>query len=353
MELPSGQVPMDVVELLGKARSLAAVDTNASIFRCRQFAEALTRALADKTGADVTGMPFIEQIKVVAGAARLPPRVVRALHNVRIAGNQAAHHHLSGDDEAQATLALCEEILAETQHLLPPGVAVASTAEVPSAITEPEDNEDVGALIDAIKTLRHQAQQHRLKGLAVPAVVSFEMIQPDLLMALTTSGVPRAVLEEARLIRAQVPGEPVDLRKIGSLGELGFRLCGDGNSVVKLIVPPTERPAADLGLSPLGDAYLSALCSASYMEGRMARSDLLKHIKRAFVRAREARLSHPEWPDSIMYRDLARATRAAFQFPGGQRSFLIAPRGNYRTPWKQFSQETPGWVARDKFAQVT
>ena len=344
---------MDVVGMLNTARSLADVDSNACMVRCRQFAEALTGALANEAQADIEGIPFVEQIGVVAGAAGLPPRIIRALHNVRTVGNLAVHHHHSGDDEAQAALALCEEILAETRAYLPKGTLLNALTEFDVGGPEQEYPSNAEPLIEGILVLCEQEKRHRSLGLDVPAVASFETLEPEVLMNLTTYGLDREQAERARLVPVRSTDVPFSYKQIGGLGALGLRLAGSFDAqVLKLIMPPTTVPAAELGLSPLANAYLQGLCRTRYLEGQMSRPHIRKHMSAALMHAREEWFDHPDWPDSISNKELRLATLAAFQWAGSVRQLLIGPRVGSGTVWKMFGQETPGWIGGNKEATV-
>ncbi len=345
---------MDFNDMLAGAKTLASVDTNAAIFRCRQLAEAITKSLADAHEVEISGIPLVEQINAVARGAGLPGSTVRALHNLRILGNQAAHHHLSGDEEAESALALCEEIIAGTKGLLPlealPEPDNISGLEAVQAA--PEAEVDPRTLVDAVKALLHQARTHELSMVSVTALKSFSLLDPAVLLQLSTSGVPRQALEEAGLICRKAKGQPSDLKDIGELGSLGFRLIGPQTYVVRLIVPPASSPARDLGLNPLGEAFLDAICNATYMEGRLGRTDLLRQLRAGLTSARALWLQNSDWPDSISYADMRSAVLAAFQWPGGPRQFLLARKGHRLTPWKDICGSAPGWVAMANGAEV-
>lgn len=327
--------------MLEKARALAGFDTNASIIRCRQFAESLTRVVADESGTEIAGLPFIDQIRKVGAAAGLSASVVHALHEVRILGNEAAHHHLSGEENARRGLVLCEDILAGAIEAIP-SLAAFSPQKPPPAELPPDTLNEPDVLVDAVRLLVLQWEEHWQTGLAVRFQTSLDAVHRKTLMTLTSSGIPRIALEEAGVLPAGSNlGGRQHRNAVAGLGTLGFRWAP--NDVVKLLPPPDglNKPS----LSPAGAAYFDALCHRDYYEGQMSTQHLQEHVLGALEVTRALLLQQRGMPQVLLFEELSVATKTAFRWDNAVRLILGKSAPQPAMMWTSFAlKHLDGWI---------
>lgn len=92
------------------AESTAYDDPNGALVKCRQFGEVLVEQLLRRSSTRVESSRQVDRIRALEDAAVLTERTADALHQVRKAGNDATHSHLSNVRVTVDMLGRCFEL---------------------------------------------------------------------------------------------------------------------------------------------------------------------------------------------------------------------------------------------------